>query len=322
MQHLPQIEAARHGQSYDYSECFSPVAELLSQADLTIVNLETTLRPTPPYSGYPTFSAPNELAQTLANVGVDVALLANNHICDKGYRGIERTISALDSANIRHTGAYISQSDFEKNNPLRLNIGGFDFAILNYTYGTNGLPIPQNTFVNLIDTSRIATDLRQAQDADIRLVCIHWGEEYLQRPTKQQRQLAEWLYNKGATAIIGGHPHVIQPIEVRTNENGAIEGVTYYSLGNFVSNQTWEATDGGMVATLHFSQTDEEPLQITPSCDFVWVHKCRNQGRLRYQILPLDSAITLVKDSSAYRMRRFERLSRKFSTADTVIINK
>lgn len=316
MQHSPQIEAARHNDTYDYTECFAPVADLLSNADLTVANLETTLRPTPPFSGYPLFAAPAALADAMADAGIDVALLANNHICDRGRYGVRSTIHTLDSIGIAHTGAFADLPDYARNNPLTLTIGGFRIAIMNYTYGTNGMPIADGTFVNLIDTTQIALDMQRARTADIRLVCIHWGEEYAQRPSKAQRKMAEWLYQQGATAIIGGHPHVMQPVEVRTDSKGAIRGVTFFSLGNFVSNQTWEATDGGMVATLRFEQQDNQPLQITPSWEYVWVHKQYK----RYSVRPLNGGTEAITDSSVWRLRRFEKLSRKFSVADTVIL--
>ena len=320
MQHKPQIDAALQDGAYDYTSCFAPVATILAEADLTIANLETTLRNTPPFSGYPLFAAPSELADALADAGVDVALLANNHICDRGGNGLRSTIGILDSIGIAHTGAFANLPDYARNNPLSVSVGGFNIAIMNYTYGTNGMPIAKGTFVNRIDTTRIALDMERARTADIRLVCIHWGEEYAQRPHKAERQLAEWLYQKGATAIIGGHPHVMQPVEIRTDHNGTTQGVTFFSLGNFVSNQTWEATDGGMVATLHFEQTGNQPLRITPSWEYVWVHKRYEGSRMHYSVIPLSSHEQMVTDSTKWRLHRFERLSRKFSIADTVIV--
>lgn len=320
MQHSPQIAAAQRSDGYDYTECFDSVRALLSEADLTIANLETTLRPTPPYSGYPLFASPVELASAMADAGVDVALLANNHICDRGGTGLRRTIAALDSIGIAHTGAYANSIDFVRNNPLMTEVGGFKIAILNYTYGTNGMPIGEGTFVNVIDTTRIVHDMRKAATADIRLVCIHWGEEYMTRPNRTQRELAEWLYQHGATAIIGGHPHVMQPVEIRTDNQGHIHGVTYYSLGNFISNQTWAGTDGGMVATLHFEKQDGHPLSITPEYSYTWVHRHHRAGRSHYRVLPLENAIRHIGDSTAWRVKRFSATSHKISEAERRIV--
>ena len=322
MQHLPQIEAARTTEGYDYAPCFAEVGEWLSDADLTIANLETTLRSEAPYSGYPRFAAPVELAGELAAVGVDVALLANNHICDRGGEGLRGTVEALDSVGVRHTGAYSDLVDYARNNPLMVNVGDFRVAIMNYTYGTNGLPIASGTYVNLLDTVRLAADMERAATADIRLVCLHWGEEYHARPAKAQRELADWLYRKGATVVVGGHPHVVQPVEVLADKWGRVRGVTFYSLGNYVSNQTAPGTDGGMVATLHFKQQGRGVLEISADWDFVWTHRGRQEGRRMYRVLPLEVARESVKDSTAWRVARFERGVSRFRTADTVIVGR
>lgn len=322
MQHTPQIDAARTAADYDYAPCFEPVKEWLSNADLTIANLETTLRATPPYSGYPQFAAPSALAFALADAGVDVALLANNHICDRGRTGIINTIAALDSAGLRHTGAYCDLPDYARNNPLTMTVGGFRIAILNYTYGTNGIVTPRGVFVNRIDTVRIAADMERAATADIRVVCVHWGEEYHTRPSKTQRELAEWLFRKGATVIMGGHPHVVQPVEVLTDKWGRVRGVTFFSLGNYVSNQTTPGSDGGMVATLRFRQVGQEPIEISADWDFVWTHRYRKNGQRAYRILPLDALHKVINDSTVWRANRFRNSCRRFQTADTVIVGR
>lgn len=322
MQHTPQIDAARTATGYDYAPCFEGVREWLSEADLTIANLETTLRAEGTYSGYPRFAAPAALAGALADAGVDVALLANNHICDRGGEGLRRTIAVLDSVGVAHTGAYADLPDYARHNLLTVVVGGFRIAIMNYTYGTNGLPVGRGTYVNMLDTVRIAADMERARTADIRVVCVHWGEEYHARPSKAQREMADWLYRHGATVVVGGHPHVVQPVEVLADRSGRTRGVTFYSLGNYVSNQTLPGTDGGMVATLRFRQTDDDLLEMSADWDFVWTHRGSVGGRRTYRVLPLSEAQTTVKDSTAWRASRFERSCRRFRTADTVIVGR
>ena len=322
MQHAPQIEAALTTTGYDYTPCFEGVKEWLAAADLTITNLETTLRTEGPYSGYPRFAAPAALATALADAGVDVALLANNHICDRGGDGVRRTVAVLDSVGIAHTGAYADLPDYARNNPLMVTAGDFRIAIMNYTYGTNGLPIGRGTYVNLLDTVRIAADMERARTADIRVVCVHWGEEYHSRPSKAQREMADWLYRHGATVVIGGHPHVVQPVEVLADRKGRTRGVTFYSLGNYVSNQTMQGTDGGMVATLNFRHEEGDLLEISADWDFVWTHRGWSNGRRTYRVLLLSEAQTAVKDTTAWRASRFERSCRRFRTADTVIVGR
>ncbi|MEI3554730.1 MAG: CapA family protein [Alistipes senegalensis] len=127
------------------------------------MNLETTLTRRGRYTGYPLFRSPVALADALRDAGVDVAVLANNHCCDGGAEGIRTTMAELDRCGILHTGVFADSADYKKNNPLYLNRCGMRLAIVNYTYGTNGMPVPAGTIVNLIDTVRMAADLAEAR---------------------------------------------------------------------------------------------------------------------------------------------------------------
>ena len=146
-------------------------------ADLVIVNLETTLTRTDRYTGYPCFRSPAALADALRDAGVDVAVLANNHCCDGGGAGVHTTVAELRRCGIRHTGVFTDSLDRAANNPLWLEHCGVRFALLNYTYGTNGIPVPEGVRVNLIDTLRMAADLAAAREGspDCIAVCITGG---------------------------------------------------------------------------------------------------------------------------------------------------
>lgn len=267
MQHLPQVKAASRGEGFDYSMSLAAVAPLFHGADLAVVNLETTLRPEPPYTGYPCFRSPEVLADALADAGVDVALLANNHCCDGGGSGIGYTVAALERAGIAHTGVFRDSADYARNRVLRIERGGIRFALLNYTYGTNGLSVPEGRIVHRLDTLLMARDLKAAKDeaSDCIVVCVHWGEEYARRPGIAQRTVARFLRRHGADLIVGSHPHVVQSFE------GDEGGFTLYSLGNFVSNQRKRYCDGGLVAEvevrIHTDGRTEYALDLVP----VWV---------------------------------------------------
>lgn len=234
MQHTPQLTAARTPEGdFDFNASFDWVRERFRAADAAIVNLETTLSESGPYTGYPCFRSPAALAEALDSLGVDITVLANNHCCDGGSKGIRTTIRELDRHGIEHTGVFLDSSDFRARHPLRFEAGGIRFALLNYTYGTNGLPVPSGLSVNPIDTVRIAADLAAVEHdgVDCVIACMHWGNEYERRPNKVQRQLAGFLRRHGVDLIVGSHPHVVQPYEQDSN------GIVLYSLGNFVSNQ-------------------------------------------------------------------------------------
>lgn len=267
MQHLPQVTAARRGEGFDYSETLAAVAPLFRGADLAVVNLETTLRPEPPYTGYPCFRSPDALAAALADAGVDVALLANNHCCDGGGTGIGYTVAALERAGIAHTGVFCDSTDYARNRILHIERGGLRFAMLNYTYGTNGLPVPEGRIVHWLDTLRMARDLEaiDRSQTDCTVACVHWGVEYARRPDAAQRAVADFLRRHGVALIVGSHPHVVQPCEVGGR------GITLYSLGNFVSNQRKRFCDGGLVAGVEVWKYPDGRMEYELDLIPVWV---------------------------------------------------
>ena len=155
MQHFPQVTAARCGDGFDYRGVFAYLRRRFHAADLVVVNLETTLTRTDRYTGYPCFRSPVALADALRDAGVDVAVLANNHCCDGGAAGVRTTVAELGRCGILHTGVFTDSLDRAANNPLWVERYGVRFALLNYTYGTNGIPVPAGVEVNLIDTADI-----------------------------------------------------------------------------------------------------------------------------------------------------------------------
>ena len=229
MQHLPQVTAARRGDGFDYRGVFACLRGRFRSADLVVVNLETTLTRTDRYTGYPCFRSPVALADALRDAGVDVAVLANNHCCDGSAAGVHTTVAELRRCGILHTGVFTDSLDRAANNPLWVERYGVRFALLNYTYGTNGIPVPAGVEVNLIDTARMAADLAAARRGapDCVAVCIHWGNEYERRENAVQRHLAQFLRRHGTDLVVGSHPHVVQPFDADSSH------VVLYSLGNF-----------------------------------------------------------------------------------------
>ncbi|MDE5694575.1 MAG: CapA family protein [Alistipes sp.] len=292
MQHLPQVEAARRAEGFDYSECFAAVRPRFQAADLTVVNLETTLTCSSCHTGYPMFRSPAALADALAEAGVDIATLANNHCCDGGGTGIRTTLGELERCGIRHTGVFADSLDRAANHPLHVVCRGVRFTFLNYTYGTNGLPVPDGTTVNHIDTVRMAADLGaiDRDSVDCVAVCIHWGNEYQRQENAAQRQLAGFLRRHGADLVVGHHPHVVQPYEADSLH------VVLYSLGNFVSNQRRRYCDGGLMAEIdavrHPGGRMTYDLRIVP----VWV------AMPGFRVLPPEVADTLPLP---FQYRRF-----------------
>lgn len=269
MQHMPQVVAARTAEGgYDYSRSTEYVAPMFRDADVAVVNLETTITTTGKYSGYPCFASPTEVVDELQSMGIDIALLANNHCCDRLSRGIATTIEQLNMRDIAHAGVFTDSADYARNNILRFESRGVSFALVNYTYGTNGIPVPKDRLVNLIDTTAIVRDLRtiDRDSVDCVIACMHWGNEYERRENSEQKRLAGILQREGVDIIIGSHPHVVQPYYADSTK------VVFYSLGNLVSNQRRRYTDGGLIAEVEVVRCDTiEGLRYRATAHPIWV---------------------------------------------------
>lgn len=232
--------------SYDFSHIFVNTKEEIEGADVAIVNQEVIiggkeLRVT----GYPSFNAPYEIADELYNVGFDVVLHATNHALDRGKKGIVNCLNYWEKnyPSMKIAGIYDSKEDAEDICVVEKN--GVKIAILNYTYGTNGISLPKGMpyAVALLSEETVIRDLEKAEaECDFTLVCPHWGTEYSLDASKQQKKWAKVFADNGADLIIGTHPHVIEPIEMVESEDGRKVPV-YYSIGNFV-NFTGESGKG------------------------------------------------------------------------------
>lgn len=237
---------------YDFGPVFRYTQDLLSGADLTAGNLETTLPGRKDrYSGYPSFGAPDDLARSLKEAGFDLLSTANNHSPDKGRAAMIRTLDALDSLGFRHLGTYRDSSDHARNSVQFVECRGLRLAFVAYTYGTNGRT-PAGCVVSVLDSAAIAADMRfaAAADPDFILAILHFGTEYRTEPDSSQIRWTDFLFDEGADVVLGGHPHVLQRWEKskRTDRRGrTAERLAVYSLGNFVSNQRTPNRDGGMI---------------------------------------------------------------------------
>lgn len=264
MQHKAQLEAAANKGTYDYSGYFDAIEPIVSTADYAVANLETPVSG-PPYSGYPCFNAPAEFIDALADAGFDIFLTANNHTLDRGARGLRNTIRNLDSRGLEHIGTYSEKESRSEALPKIVDVNKFKVGFLNYTYGTNGIEPRDGVVVDYIDRPTIKTDVDALRNAGAELicVCIHWGDEYRLLPNATQRHLADFLEALGVDMIIGAHPHVIQPMEIRPNRYDSTKNVLLvYSLGNFVSNMRTPDTRGGAMVHAKLFRGDDKKASV------------------------------------------------------------
>jgi poly-gamma-glutamate synthesis protein (capsule biosynthesis protein) len=292
MNHKPQIDAAWDDSlnGYDFWPNFQYVSPIIEQADVAIANLETTFGGAP-YTGYPQFSTPDTLAWFLKRAGFDALVTSNNHAADRGAKGIEGTIAGLEKAGIPHTGTFSDTTERKKHYPLLIEKNGIRIALLNYTYGTNGLPVPRPYIINKIDTGIIALDIEKARKklkADAVIVIYHWGIEYQREPNAEQIALTKFTFRQGADIVIGSHPHVIQPTRRETYTEDSIpkKRLVVYSLGNFISNQKDRYRDAGEIVFMKLNMDTRTKKLTVDSPEFVatWVY-IRPQPKT-YYILP------------------------------------
>lgn len=284
--------------TYDFSYVFEDIKDYIKNADIAIGNLETTFSGSNVgYSGYPTFNTPEQLAQNLVDLGLDVVSTANNHSLDKRYNGLVSTLDELDKVNLAHTGTYRSVE--EQNTIVTKNINGINIAFLSFTYGTNGIPVPagKEYCINLIDEDLMLDQINKAKALNPDLICVnmHWGEEYKLKQNKNQEKLADFLFENGVDIILGSHPHVLEPMERRTItlEDGTTkDGFLIYSLGNFMSGQVIENTMNTIILQLQITKHPDNSITIDKvSYVPIFMYNKGNGQEKAYKILDINKVL-------------------------------
>lgn len=256
-----KVDSSTGAITYNFAKMFAPIAPLIARYDLAFYNQETILGGTElGLSSYPSFNSPQEFGDTMLSLGFNLISLANNHTLDKGERGVRAMLaywhtkeaeSIARAMPITIAGSYASQEDRDK--PRIYEKNGITYALLAYTYGTNGIPIPKGKeyLVNVYTKDMLIRDVKALRDkVDLLLVSMHWGIEYDFAPSKEQREFAALLASLGVDIVIGNHPHVIQPIEKIGNT------LVIYSHGNLISAQKGINKRVGMLTSVRIHLFD------------------------------------------------------------------
>ncbi len=312
--HAPVFNSVRKQDgTYDFNPIFQYVKPYLERSDFCVANLEVSLGGTDnglQYSGYPLFNCPDSVVDAAKNMGTDMLLLANNHTYDCGYSGFIRKIGVIKNSRLAYTG--VAENNNEKLYNV-VNVNGIKIGIVNYTYETpstgdgnkaiNGILIDKNA-VNLVNTfnydklDEFYSDLEKKisgmknDGADVIVVYPHWGTEYLLEGNEYQKQMAQKMSDMGVDVIIGGHPHVVEPVEVIKSEISGKKTVCLYSLGNFISNQRKHLmnlstgnTEDGMIFTVNFEKYGDGHVSVK-SVDAIPTWVDLSDGN--YRVIPLD----------------------------------
>lgn len=290
MAHGPQLRAALQPDgSYDFTPCFDALRTEISGADYAVVNLETPVSGGN-YSGYPMFNAPDSYVDALRDAGFDLFLTANNHTLDRGDAGLKKTIHLLDSLGLDHLGTYVNATERSRRLPMIAEVKGYRVGMLNYTYGTNGLKAKGDVVVDYIDRDVIAQDVKALRNAGAEIIIanMHWGEEYHLQPVASEKSMADYLTSLGVDVIMGSHPHVVQPVETRTNPITGTPVQVIYSLGNFISNQQDTNSRGGLMVKLRLRRHGGKVTVSAPECSLFYCSHPTGTQR-NYKLLRVDS---------------------------------
>lgn len=294
---------------YDFRPILAGVRDVISSADLAICHMETPLAPVGgPFVGFPRFSVPPQIADSLADLGYDTCSTASNHTIDQGEAGVRRTLDTLDAAGIKHAGSYRSQAAHDTVNMI--DVRGVKVAQLSYTFGFNGLsrPAGKEWLANLTDEEAIRAEARRAraQGAAIVVVSLHWGTEYQHSPNADQLALADHLLDSpDIDLILGCHAHVVQPI-------AKVHGKwVVYSMGNEIAHHADPINDNREGVLPRFTFTEVKPGQwrVTRAEAIpVWM-ALAPQNRLVNLPAALASADTSASQRRIYQAA-YDRISR------------
>lgn len=306
MCHQAQLDRAKElgtGGNYDFSSCFTLMAPTVMKADYAVVNLETPLGGgAGGYTGFPCFSAPDNFAQQLQDTGFDLFLTANNHTLDRSDKGLRRTLDVLDGMKADHIGTYRTAAERDKLTPFIRNINGFKIGFLNYTYGTNGLTARDGAEVAIIDKERMAREIKKTRvaGAEIIVVCIHWGVEYVLTENSEQRALADFMVKQGVDLVIGSHPHVIQPMKVVDNKEHGKKTLVVYSLGNFISNMKTNDTRGGGMVTCTLTRDRNGRATFSEASYDTFYAAKPSGGRTNFSVIPSWMSHTIPSEQKGW----------------------
>ena len=250
------------GRQYNFKPMYENVADIIESADIAFINQENVMCGEGyEISYYPMFNSPQELGYDLQELGYDVVNIANNHMLDKDSAGLEKTIEFWKNMDgVLMIGGYENEEDYDNLRILESN--GIKIAFLSYTYGTNGLTksASSDVVIPYIDDEDIIRQTANAkQNADVVLVSVHWGYEGAFTPNSEQKRVAKLFADCGVDAIIGHHPHVLQPVEWIEGKDGN-RTLCVYSLGNFMAEQAYDYNMVGGIISFDIVQiADAEP---------------------------------------------------------------
>ena len=301
--------------TYDFSHNFTDMKKYFDEADLVVGNLETVFAGADVgISDYPCFNSPDAFADAIADAGFDVLTTANNHSMDKRMDGVLRTLDVLDERGMDHIGTYRSAE--ERENILIRDVNGIKIAFLSYTYGTNGIPVPESWLVNPLDEELIKSDIARAKalEPDMIVVLPHMGNEYEEYVRDTFKNWAHMMLEAGADIVVASHPHVLQPmetVELADDDGGTRTGFIMYSMGNFISSQTTPPRNASILLNIDIEKTWQGETYIKEvSFVPIWTQFQNANWQNHFVVRSVYEMLTLPEDqlSATVRSKDIPRL--------------
>ena len=339
MCHSHQLEGARTSDGYDFSAFFKELSPYFQKYDLCVGNLELTFGGTESgsFRGYPSFNTPDQLADTIKASGINLLMTSNNHSYDTGLFGLKRTAQVLKEKQIEYTGTRELETEPKY---LVKDINGIKIGIVNFTYETTGddatrkylnggaISRDANGLINTFSYQRIDSFYTEAKSvidamkndgAEFISFYMHWGEEYQLTANTWQKSIAQKLSNMGVNMIVGGHPHVVQPMELIHSEDSQNTTICIYSLGNAVSNQRRELmknsspkghTEDGVMFSYKLKKSGDGEVSVV-DVDIIptWVYKYSQNG-YKYTVYPIEDLQTATTKYSSLASKLTESYNR------------
>ncbi len=302
--------------TYEFLTPFQMVSSYLKEANITTAWFGGALDTLGPYTCYPRFKTPSALTSALKEGGFDV-FFQTNHTLDYGEKGLRKTEAILKRYGITQVGAYVNQEESEKISLYQK--GSRRVSFLNYTYGTNGIPISKPWMVKLIDPNKIKEDIVKAKMvSDFVVLALHFGEEYQRYPNEGQKRIARTVAKSGADLILGFHPHVLQPVELLELDDRRRVYVAYF-LGNFLCGQRRRFIETGVILRAEIEK-EKERVELK-EIDYlpVWIAKYREGGRYQFKILPIKEALRLDQEKALKFLgeREYKRMKEAYEETIT-----
>lgn len=287
--------------SLDYTSLYANIKPEVEKFDIAVIDQETILGGSSfDYTGYPMFNSPWEIGEAAIDAGFDIFNCATNHTMDMGWQGIEKEIEFFSNhKDVVQLGVNADENSYDQITYYEKN--GITFAMLNYTYGTNGIPLPEDKpwCVNLLEKEKVTKDISEARKhADVVIVFPHWGTENSHDISDYQEEYTKLFSDLGVDIVIGCHPHVIEPVKWVENKETGKKMLVYYSVGNFISHQIeLDQLLGGMAQVTIEKHGEEIEISSAKFVPIVCHYNRGEDGKFKFNVYKLSDYTNELAES-------------------------